>query len=48
MVMLPYLRDQRNHLQLIEVAEHLASIMPGSDLMAAERQAEMEAMLDAS
>jgi hypothetical protein len=46
LTMLPYLRDQHNHRQLINVIEHLAAVMPGGDLMAIERQVQMEQMLD--
>ena len=47
LTMLPFLRDHRDHLQLVEVVEHFAATIPGNDVMAAERQLEMEKMLDA-
>lgn len=48
LTMLPYLLDNQEHLQLVDVVENLANLMPGGDLMAVERQVQMEKMLDVS
>lgn len=44
--LIPFLRDQKDREQLLDVLEHFAREMPASDPMVLQRAQEMEALLD--
>ena len=44
--LLPYLRDENNHLQLLNVLEHFAQKIPVSSPLGIDRLVEMKALLD--